>query len=207
MTTTDGHCLAQVSTGSYTLDEPKTWLLPRRAVFELKKILETVADTSIFLGVCGNQVVFSGEAFNFFSKLLVDQFPHYSAILDKSTFSGATIDKTRFTKTLRRAACLLSGQFIATHFSFATNVLKVSMHNKEVGSLEEELPMEGFENNKLDIRFYAPYVLSGLQTFDQTGVGFFLKNNTKPIIFESTTDALAMTFLVMPVSPVQAERM
>lgn len=206
MTTTDGHCLASVSTSQYTLDEQRTWLLPRRAVFELKKILESIPDSSIFLGVCGNQLVFSGEAFNFFSKLLVDPFPHYKAVLEKNAFIGATIDKSRFIKTLRRATCLLSGQFIATQFSFSKNGLRVAMNNKEVGTLEEELPLEGFEGGKLDVRFYAPYLLSGLQTFDEAQVTFFLKNNTKPIIFESITPAVSLTFLVMPVSPVTAEQ-
>ena len=50
MTTTDGHCLAQVHTAKTTYSESRTWLLPRRAIFELKKILETVQDTMIFLG-------------------------------------------------------------------------------------------------------------------------------------------------------------
>src|SRR5207248_5106612 len=34
-TATDGHCLAQVRSVHYTLEESKKWLLPRRAVFEL----------------------------------------------------------------------------------------------------------------------------------------------------------------------------
>ena len=38
MTASDGHCLAQVETSTYTLEESNKWLLPRRAVFELKKI-------------------------------------------------------------------------------------------------------------------------------------------------------------------------
>ena len=50
MTTTDGHCLAQVSTHKYTLDEAKKWLLPRRAIFEVKKLLEGSEDKTIFLG-------------------------------------------------------------------------------------------------------------------------------------------------------------
>ena len=37
MTTTDGHCLAQIQTSKYSLEEPKNWLLPRRAILELKK--------------------------------------------------------------------------------------------------------------------------------------------------------------------------
>lgn len=204
MTTTDGHCLAQVRSQKYALKTPKTWLLPRRAIFELKKILESYADQTLFIGTCSNQLVFSGELFNFFTKLLADSFPKYQSILDKTAFTPSTIDRTRFVKTLRRSACLLSGQFLATKFAFTSNSLRVSMQNKEVGTLDEELPIDGFTIDAMDIRFYAPYLLNGLQSFADETLTFYLKNSTKPILFESQVADMQMTYLVMPVAPVSS---
>jgi DNA polymerase III subunit beta len=202
MTTTDGHCLAQVMTNHTSLSEARSWLLPRRAIFELKKILENSEDTTLFLGICGNQLAFSGELFNFFTKVLAEQFPHYTAILDKTNFIPATIDRQRFLKTLKRSTCLLSGHFIATKFSFAHNAVRVSLQNKEVGTLDEQVPLTTFSAyNNIDIRFYAPYLLSGVQAFSENTITFFLKNNTSPIIFEDHNDDYRMTYLVMPVSP------
>lgn len=201
MTTTDGHCLAQVSTDAYKLEDTKKWLLPRRAVFELKKLLESAQDVNIFLGLCGNQLVFSGEFFNFFTKLLVDPFPQYETILNKDNFKPAVVDRTQLIKTLRRSTCLLSGQFLATQFGFSTDALQVSMHNKEVGNLNERLPIEDFEGDTLDIRFYAPYLLGGLQAFSDEKIKFYLKNASKPIIFESQEKNHRVLYLVMPVSP------
>jgi DNA polymerase-3 subunit beta len=207
MTTTDGHCLAQVHTATYMLEEKKQWLLPRRAIFEVKKILEADdkkaegSKTSVFLGMCGNQLVVSGESFNFFSKLLADEFPEYHAILDKQGFKPATVDRAQLVKTLRRSVCLLSGQFIATHFEFAPEALQVSMKNTEVGTLQEELPLQSFEGEKLSARFYAPYLLSGLQAFSRDAIQFHLKNSLKPIIFEAEEQNHRVLYLVMPVSP------
>lgn len=201
MTTTDGHCLAQVSASCATFADSITWLLPRRAVFELKKILESSQDASIFLGVCNNQLVFSGELFNFFTKLLADQFPHYRSILDKSSFVPASLERARFVKTLRRSACLLSGQFVATKFSFTQDMLHVSMHNKEVGSLNEQLPVTVEAPLAVDMRFYAPYLLSGLQAFSNADITFYLKSSTNPIIFQAESEGYQMMYLVMPVSP------
>lgn len=201
MTTTDGHCLAQVSTSEYGLEEEKKWLMPRRAVFEVKKLLESVEDATIFLGLCGNQLVFSGESFNFFTKLLVDPFPHYEAILSKEQFKPALVDRSHLIKTLRRSTCLLSGQFIATQFGFSPEELNVSMQNKEVGKLAERLPIEEFQGEALDIRFYSPYLLSGLQAFTDEKIKFYLKSSSKPIIFESQESKYYVVYLVMPVSP------
>jgi DNA polymerase III sliding clamp (beta) subunit (PCNA family) len=175
--------------------------LPRRAVFELKKILETTQESAMFLGVCGNQLVFSGGSFNFFSKLLADAFPNYLPILDKKGFLPAKLDRGDLIKTLRRSACLLSGQFVATKFAFNRQAVQVSMHNKEVGKLEESLMLQGFDGENLEIRFYAPYLLSGLQAFKENESTFFLKSAARPIIFESEEAEMNMTYLVMPVSP------
>ncbi len=205
MTSTDGHCLAQVRSEKYTLNEPKQWLMPRRAVFELKKLLEGTPEATVFVGICGNQLVFSGESFNFFTKLLADPFPQYAAILDKKDFIAATVDRSHLVKTLRRSACLLSGQFIATKFGFDQEWLNVSMHNKEVGKLEEEVPMKGFTGATLDVRFYAPYLLSGLQAFSDEQLTFYLKNAAKPIIFETSAQDTHLLYLVMPVAPTNAQ--
>lgn len=201
MTTTDGHSLAQVKSTKYVLAEPRTWLLPRRAIFEIKKIIETVDDVAVFIGVCGNQFVVSGTTFNFFTKLLADAFPNYTPILDRKGFVPASLDRSEFVKTLRRSTCLLSGQFLATKFEFGNKALHVSMHNKEVGKLEESLAVEGFDKDNLEIRFYAPYLLNGLQSFNQNKSTFFIKNPSRPIIFETEEDQLSFTYLVMPVSP------
>lgn len=201
MTVTDGHCLAQVKSSTYTLGEEKKWLLPRRAVFEVKKILEASKEKSVFLGTCGNQLVFSGESFNFFTKLLVDPFPQYAAIMSRDGFKAATVDRFHFVKTLRRSSCLLSGQFIATKFDFSPDLLNVSMQNKEVGKLEEQLPLNEFEGDRMDIRFYAPYLLNGLQVFSGEQIGFYLKSPARPIIFESKSSDYDFVYLVMPVSP------
>lgn len=201
MTATDGHCLAQISSTKYSLEEPRKWLLPRRAIFEVKKILESCQEQTIFLGECGNQLVFSGDSFNFFTKLLVDQFPQYNAILNKDGFVVATVDRNHLVKALRRSACLLTGQFIATKFDFAPERVNMSMQNKDVGTLQEAVPLTHYDGATLDIRFYAPYLLSGLQVLPEEKITFYLKSSARPIIFESETAESNFTYLVMPVSP------
>jgi len=201
MTTTDGHCLAQAISKNYFLSEPKSWLLPRRAVFELKKIIENVNDKSIFLGKCINQLVFSGDSFNFFTKILNEQFPQYEQILNKDGFKKGIINKLSLLKSLRRSACLLSGQFLATKFDFENTNLQMSISNKEIGSLHEQISLEEFNSDEVTIRFYTPYLLNGLQAFEQNKVNFYLNDSNRPIIFESNEKDIDYIYLVMPVSP------
>ena len=57
-----------------------------------------------------------------------------------------------------------------------------------------------FDAEKLEMRFYSPYLLQGLQSFDADKLTCFLKNNTRPIIFKAEGDMYHLMYLVMPVS-------
>jgi DNA polymerase III subunit beta len=200
MVATDGHSLARVTSPKYTLSEEKKWLMPKRAVMELKKLLEAYPEDHIFIGTCGNQLVFSGKSFNFFTKLISDPFPQYKPVLAKDGFIPARLSREPFLRTLKRTSCLLAGQFVSTYFAFAPGELKVSMQNKEVGALEEALALNTYEGATIESRFYSPYLLNGLQVFPEDSVNFFIKNSAKPIIFEAQGKDYEMTYLVMPVS-------
>lgn len=200
---TDGHCLAQVKTAKYTLFEEKKWLLPKRAVLELKKLLEGNQGATVFLGICGNQLVFSGKNFNFFTRLISDPFPQYKPVMEKEGFMPARLAKDSFLKTLKRTSCLLAGQFVSTQFTFTPGYVNVKLHNKEVGKLEESVLLEEFSGSAIESKFYSPYLLNGLQAFSEDRVNFFIKNSAKPIIFEAQEAEYQMTYLVMPVSSTQ----
>lgn len=168
MVATDGHSLAHVTTTKYSLTDERKWLLPKRAVMEIKKLFESSStEDNIFLGTCGNQLVFSGKNFNFFTKLISDAFPQYKPVLEKDGFVPATVAKDPLLRTLKRTSCLLAGQFVSTTFRFLPGTLKVNMHNKEVGKLDEELLMDEFNGTEIESRFYAPYILNGLQGFPE----------------------------------------
>ena len=205
MVTTDGHRLARIKTNKYQLPENKKWLLPKRAVLELKKILEETKTENVFIGTCSNQLVFSGQNFNFFSKLISDPFPHYVPVLQKDGFRAATLDKQSFVKTLKRTSCLLSGQFVSTNFKFKQGKLDINMHNKEVGKIDESLTLEKFDGESVKSRFYSPYILSGMQVFDEEKINFFIHDEVKPIIFEGDGKEYDLTYLVMPVSLTQEQ--
>lgn len=197
---TDGHSLVRVNSKKYTLAEARKWLLPKRAVLELKKLLDMDVNTMVFWGVCGSQLVFSGNQFNFFTRLINDNFPQYQAVLNKDGFRPAHVTKEPFVKTLKRAGCLLAGQFVSTAFTFKPGHLDVHLDNKEVGSLEEGLLLNDYDGDAVQSRYYSPYLLNGLQVIDDKEVAFFIKNEMRPLILESRREDYDLTYLVMPVS-------
>lgn len=202
---TDGHCLAEIKTKKYNLAEQKKWLLPKRAVLELRKVLEGADSEHVFLGTCSNQLVFSGAHFNFFTKLIGDPFPQYKPVLDKEGFLPARVSKSALVKTLKRTNCLLAGQFLSTSFTFRKGASDISLQNKEVGKLQESIMLQKYEGAKVECKFFSPYIISGLAAFSEDEVDFYIKNDSKPILFESDQEDYHFTYLVMPVSATTSE--
>lgn len=205
LTATDGHSLVHFQTEKYTMDRKTSWLIPRRAIFELKKLLEGANEETLFVGVSDGHIVFSGELFNFFTRLIAQPFPEYRPTLSRENFSAGTVDRQQCMKALRRAACLLSGQFIATRFTFMSKEenatqLHVRMENRGVGTLDEFVSVKSGTPLNFDIRFYAPYLLEGLQVFADPEVKFFVRNESSPIMFENNTALGTTHYLVMPVA-------
>lgn len=205
MVATDGYSLAQVETSSYTLPEEHSWLIPKRAVMEIRKLTESNPTATIFLGACGNQLVFSGEHFNLFTKLIADSFPHYASVLNKDGFEPGKLAREPFVKTLKRTGCLLSGQFVGAKFNFSPGTMTVHLHNKEVGKLEEKIQLSEYAAQPFDTYFYSPYLLNGLLALHEDTVSFFVKNSSTPIIFESSSGQYSFTYLVMPVATMKAD--
>jgi DNA polymerase III sliding clamp (beta) subunit (PCNA family) len=123
-------------------------------------------------------------------------------VLNIKGFKKLKIDRQTIIPTLKRAGVLLAGQFISTKFEFQPGQLDVSMQNKEVGSLAEKLAIEEYRGKKLEVRFYSPYILSGIQVFDEEKLNALISSPERPIIFESNKDDMLFKFLVMPVSSV-----
>jgi DNA polymerase III subunit beta len=196
---TDGHSLAFVETSQYTLAEPIQWLIPRRALLEVKKLLEQTTD-AIFIGTCSGQLVFSGTHFNFFTRLLNDPFPAYKGILSKTNFITIRINKDALVKSLRRAGALLAGQFIASQFSFSKHGCEISLENKDIGSLRQLVSCDIPESFVLDTSFYSPYLLTGLLAVDEETITCFIRDKRSPLIITSTAKNHEYTYVVMPVS-------
>jgi recombinational DNA repair ATPase RecF len=76
------------------------------------------------------------------------------------------------------------------------------LHNKDIGKLQEKLQLKESVEEGVNIRFYAPYLLTGLQALPGDEVTFWLQSKSRPIIFEAQDNDAHMIYLVMPVSPV-----
>lgn len=207
MVATDGHSLAQIKTADYQMSEPQSWIIPKRSLVEFKKTLDSSETKKVFLGTCNGLLVFSGGNFNFFTRLVADKFPHYQPILARDGFFRGATKIQPLSAALRRAGCLLAGKFVSTNFTInEQGRMKVSLKNKEIGSMEEEIESETYKGDDIKSAFYSPYVLSALHSIGGDKVDYLVKGGSSPIFFEKDEPNCKLLYLVMPVLENQAEK-
>lgn len=204
---TDGHSLSRVRNTSLSLSEPKSWTLPKKAVAELKKVVESFLDSStsqenseLFLGTCKGQIVFSGPNFNFFTRLVADPFPNYKPLLQFPDYHKGRISLSTLSPILRRVGYLLSGRFLPATFDFKKNHHKISFNNPESGQFSESMSFIPAVEFSLGLKFYSPYLLSACSVFEESDVDFFVKEREKPIFFVQDFKGCDLTYLVMPIT-------
>lgn len=205
---TDGHSLILIKNPSFNLSEPRAWTLPKKAVSELKRVLDAFVDLAksttmsyeeVFLGICKGQVVFSGANFNFFTRLVAEPFPNYKAALNYESFSKGSLALSTLSPILKRVGYLLSGKFLPAEFLFKNNHLKVSFDNPDSGKFSEIMALEPKVALDCSLKFYSPYVLSCCSVFDNVVVDFYIKSKTSPIFFKQDFPSFSMVYLIMPI--------
>lgn len=203
---TNGHSLVLVKSTAKTLSQPRSWTLPRKSVTELKKLVDTVLDFSInkgpidlFLGVCNGYLVFSGENFTFFTRLVADAFPSYSSILSFQDFFKGNLSWKNLVPLLKRAGYLLDGKFISSNFDFSNARLKVSVSNPDCGAFSESVAFQPLGDFSVSANFYTPYILAAASVFEERDVDFYIKGPNSPLYFSAEIQDNSLLYLVMPV--------
>lgn len=199
---TDGFSLVRILGTNYTVPTSTLWTMPKKAVMELRRILDVFKnDSQLFLGLCQGQLVFSGQRFNFFTRLINEPFPAYQKILNYQDFTKGQLTTSQLSPALRRSGFLLSGRFLAAKLIFSTNQLALELDNPEVGNLQETAPLaQLILEEPLVCRFFPPYLLAALQAFEVATLDFWIKSKGQPIFFEHQFEQFNMLYLVMPVA-------
>ncbi len=203
---TDGHSLCLIKNSSFSLSEPRSWTIPKKAVSELKRLIDSFFSTSkknsddeVFLGVCRGQIVFSGANFNFFTRLIAEPFPNYKAAINYESFSRGTLALGTLAPILRRVGYLLSGKFLPAEFIFKNNQLKISFNNPDSGNFSETMSFVPSVSIDSVLKFYSPYILACCSVMEMQEVDFFVNSKTSPIFFKQEFSTYSLVYLVMPI--------
>lgn len=190
MISTDGHRLAFFSKPLDTdedLELEKGVILPRKGILELKRILTESDEPNIQFGMAKGSVAFQfGDTF-LFMRLVVGEFPDYTAVIPKNNDKKLTLNRDQFSESLRRVSLLSEGKSKCVKFGIHGKGVLLKANSPELGEAEEEIQGE-FNGGELNIGFNARYVMDVLNATRGEKVVLELNHEQSPGVFRMADD-------------------
>jgi DNA polymerase-3 subunit beta len=193
---TDGHRLAMVTRGVDHLALPGAITIPRKAVMELRKVLESGEDV-IELIVQGGVAHASRGRVQMSMRLVEGEFPDYNQVIPKKSERHALIDAAALHAALRRVSVVSSERTRGVRLQLEAQKLDLSTINPDVGEASEELEIE-YDGSPVGVGFNARYLVDVLTVLpSDKKVELSLNDEVSPGVIRPVEDA-DYCYIVMP---------
>ncbi len=199
MVGTDGHRLAMVKR---TLGEPKdgegeaqSFLLPRKAITELLKLMED-EDISFKFSVRGNHLAFIHGNHVIVARKIDGKFPNFRQVIPKENDLQVHFKKDDLIHALKRVALLADEKSRMVRFEVSEGTLALVSDNSEMGTANEEISAN-YSGDEIRIGLNAKYVLDVLSAMENEEVTFNLKDSQHSCLITDPKDGDFLS-IVMP---------
>lgn len=186
MVSTDGHRLSKVERvlkGGPVLSAGI--IIPKKGVVEIKRILDSGADTSS-LAVKSPYIFVRADDMTLAVKLIESQFPPYEQVIPQKHTKEVVIDRQMLLSALKRAQ-LMSSETRGVKFSVSDGGLIISSDNPDVGEVREELEA-GYQGESVSIGFNPKYVIELLSQMSTDQVILELNGELDPGLLRPLSD-------------------
>jgi len=194
---TDGHRLAFAS---ITLEEEKTKqeiILPRKAVFELTKLLND-NEEPIEIELFKNKARFSFSNVVLTSKIIDGKFPDYNRVIPAKNTKQFTLDRLDFLHALQRVSILSnqSEQFRGVRLVITNGNLSIICKNNEQEEAQDDLEIK-YNDDEIDISLNITYLLELLNNVTTDTIQCALENANSSVLI-TIPDNENYKYIVMP---------
>jgi DNA polymerase-3 subunit beta len=197
MVATDGHRLALIErelAGDFKL---KTGVIvPRKGLFELKRLLDEAPDAECHWGFAENSALFKKPGLTMVMRLIDGQFPEYQRVIPKEGDRKALVPKARFLEGLKRISLLSADKSNAVRITLEEGVLRIASQNPDLGEAKDELPIQ-YTGAPITIGFNARYLMDVLGVLETDEISFEVGDEHSPGVVHAPGDK-SYTAVVMP---------
>jgi DNA polymerase-3 subunit beta len=197
---TDGHRLAR-----FTLPRPEgaagmpDVIVPRKAVGELRKLLEEALDGNVLVDLSASKIRFTlgGEGGVVLTSKLIDgTFPDYSRVIPTANDKLLKVDPKLFFSGVDRVATIATEKTRAVKIGLDNDRVTLSVTSPDNGTAAEELAAE-YRAEGLEIGFNANYLKDILGQIDSDTVELHLADAGAPTLIRENESARAL-YVLMP---------
>ena len=197
---TDGHRLAR-----YTIERPEgaegmpDVIVPRKAVAELRKLLEESLDGNVLVDLSASKVRFTlgGEGGVVLTSKLIDgTFPDYSRVIPTGNDKLLRLDPKSFYEGVDRVATIATEKTRAVKMGLEHDKVTLSVTSPDNGTAAEEVSAE-YSAEGFEIGFNANYLKDILSQIDSDTVELHLADAGAPTLIRRDDKSPAL-YVLMP---------
>ena len=203
ITATDSYRLSKKEIKLRDNLDPFNFVIPRKSLEELSKILDLVSD-NVEIYVNPNKVLFKFPNIMFQTRLLEGKYPDTSRIVPTNFPVIIPFNKEELLAAVERVS-LLSPRDRDTNYNIikltlrSDHVVEVSSTNPEVGdALEEIAPNGRVVGSSLQIAFSSRYLIEALKSFASSDITISFAGEVRPFVLNGPLD-IDLLHLILPV--------
>jgi DNA polymerase-3 subunit beta len=181
MVATDGHRLPYFEDVPFEgpgLPLPKSVIIPRKGVAEIRKVIEGAGPT-VDLHLEGNHLLIKTQNTFLSVRLIEGNFPDYKQIIPKNSSRSVEIDRKAFWESLERVSLLANEKSRGVKLYLSPGKLEISSSNPDMGEATEQLETN-YKGDPLEIGFNAKYLQDALAVTQAPSVLFDLNDRMSP---------------------------
>ena len=193
---TDGHRLAlsevELDTG---VDEDKQVIIPRKAVLELSRLLES-SDEPVACALGQNHLRVETASLVFTTKLIDGKFPDYQRVIPVDGNKTMEVEREVLKHSMSRIAILSNEKYRGIRLTLSPGNLSIQANNPDQEEAEEELAVN-YDESEMEIGFNVTYLIDVLNVLDSEKVQVKLKDANSSAIINDSEDKSSL-YVVMP---------
>lgn len=192
MVSTDGHRLSKVEIPVEGLGATTTMLIPRKAITELKKLLDEITDhrntTMVVISQNGPTAFFKISGVQFSVKLIDAQFPPYDQVIPAMTDRAVRTPRLQLTEALEAVSLAASDRTGGVKLSITESSLKITSESPESGNGFDEVPVD-YHGPEISVGFNARYLLDVLKAITDEEITLGLSGELDPAVVKPTSNS------------------
>lgn len=204
---TDAHRLVRYRKNNINIEQPFSFILPKKSSNILKNILSSHNNPTVTLEFNNTNASFSFDNFHIICRLIDHKYPNYEAVIPSNNPNKLIISRADFITSLKRAILYSNQTTYLVKFSLKGQTMTLKAEDIDFANMAEEKIACTYDGEDIEIGFNAKFIIEMLQHINDESVTFTFSDPRRAALIQPTqpeNDNEDLLMLLMPVMTSQA---
>lgn len=176
----------------------ESFLIPGRALNDIKSIIEDSQSVNISLNDQKNMVCFEIENIKFFARLLEGDFPEYESVIPNNSPINVKIDNLTLREGIDGIMPIARDSANIIKLNIENNNIKLEATSSEHGAAQVNVLCDK-QGNDLEINFNGKYILEALKSISHEKINIAFNSALTPCLIEPIDGSKEFYWVIMPI--------